>query len=34
MNLKKDIAKGQEILRQKELEKITARNAERDRKLA
>ena len=25
---------GQEILRQQELEKITARNAERDRKLA
>ena len=34
MNLKKEIAKGQEMLRQQELEKITARNAERDRKLA
>tara|TARA_B100001057_G_C22235214_1_gene713568 strand:+ start:42 stop:518 length:477 start_codon:yes stop_codon:yes gene_type:complete len=34
MNLKKQIAEGQEIIRQKELEKITARNAERDRKLA
>ena len=34
MNLKKETAKGQEILRQQELEKITARNAERDRKLA
>ena len=34
MNLRKEIAKGQEILRQQELEKITARNAERDRKLA
>ena len=34
MNLKEEIAKGKEMLRQKELEKITARNAERDRKLA
>ena len=33
MNLKKEIAKGQEILRQQELEKISARNAERDKKL-
>ena len=34
MNLKEEIAKGKELLRQQELEKITARNAERDRKLA
>ena len=34
MNLKKETAKRQEILRQQELEKIPARNAERDKKLA
>ena len=32
-NLRKDIAEGQKILMQKEVEKITARNAERDKKL-
>ena len=33
-NIKKEIVEGQKILMQKEVEKITARNAERDKKLA